>query len=519
VRQKFLTTTLIAGALAALGACAAPAAQPTAAPAQPTIALPASAAAPGPSAPAAQQPAAAPISLGVTASGEVTARRIADLGFRVPGTVLEVLVEEGAQVTEGQELARLDTAELELQIKQAEAGLAGAQANYERLVEGASAEEVAAARAQVAQAQAQLRTAQGSVTDQDIAAAEAALRQAQARQAEVRGGPKSADVTQAQSAVDQARANLDIQRTNLSAAKTSAQLQIEQAANALRDAQKAYSDIYWNNRNIEAQLAKFDRELPEELVQAEEQAMRQVESAEARLEQAKLAYDQASQNEVDGIAAGEAQLRTAEANLGRVLDGATADLVAGADAAVAQAQANLNKLRGDQRAGQLAAAQAGVSAAQANVARITADPSAATLAGAMAQVQQAEAGLEAAKLNRDKAVLKAPFAGVVSIVSIDPGDGVGQAAQQPAVQIVDVSELRVEVNISDTDVARVREGQPVEVRVDAVPGEVFAGTVSYVAPTATVAGNVRTYQVRVTLERQDGLRSGMSARVNILIEG
>lgn len=519
MRQKLLTTTLIAGTLAALGACAAPAAQPTAAPAQATMTLPTSAAPAQEATSPAQQPGAAPMALGVTASGEVTARRTADLAFRLPGTVLEVLVEEGAVVQEGQELARLDTAELELQIKQAEAGLAGARASYERLLEGASAEEVAAARAQVAQAQAQLRSAQGAVTDQDIAAAEAALQQALARQAEVRGGPKPADLAQAQSAADQARANLDIQRTNLSAAKTNAELQIEQAANALRDAQKIYSDVYWNNRTIEAQLAKFDRELPEELVQAEEQALRQVESAEARLEQVKLGYEQAKQNEIDGIAAAEAQVRTAEAGLRRVLDGATADLIAGADAAVAQARANLNKLRGDQRAGQLAAAQAGVSAAQANVARITADPSAATLAGAMAQVQQAEAAVEAAKLNRDKAALLAPFGGVVSIVGIDPGDAVGGAAQQPAVQIVDVSELRVEVNISDTDVARVREGQPVEVRVDAVPDEVFAGTVSYVAPTATLVGNVRTYQVRVTLDRQAGLRAGMSARVNILIEG
>jgi len=514
VRQKFVIIALLLG----LGACAAAAPQPTAQPAQATIALPTSAAAPA--APVAGQEAPGQaIGAGVSAAGEVVARRSADLGFRLPGTVLEVLVEEGDTVRAGQELARLDTAELELQIQQAEAGLAGAQANYERLLEGASPEDVAAARAQVAQAQAQLQTTQGSVTGQDIAAAEAALQQALARQAEVRSGPKAADVTQAQAGVDQARANLDIQRTNLSAAKTNAQLQIEQAANALRDAQKAYSDIYWSNRNLEDQLARFDLELPDELVEAEEQALRQVQSLEARLEQTKLAYEQARQNEIDGLAAAEAQVRTAEASLARVLEGATADLQAGADAGVAQARATLDRLRGEQRAGQLAAARAGVAAAQANVARVTADPSAATLAGAMAQVKQAEAAVAAAKLNLEKAAITAPFDGVVSIVGVDPGDAVGQAAARPAVQVVDVSELRVEVNIADTDVARVREGQAVEVRADALPGEQFAGTVSYVAPTATVAGNVRTYLVRVTLDRQEGLRAGMSARVRILTEG
>lgn len=78
--------------------------------------------------------------------------------------------------------------------------------------------------------------------------------------------------------------------------------------------------------------------------------------------------------------------------------------------------------------------------------------------------------------------------------------------------------MRVEVNISDTDIARVREGQVAEVRADAVPDEVYLGTVSYIAPTATVVGNVRTYTVRIVLDRQEGLRSGMSVRVNIRIE-
>jgi len=58
------------------------------------------------------------------------------------------------------------------------------------------------------------------------------------------------------------------------------------------------------------------------------------------------------------------------------------------------------------------------------------------------------------------------------------------------------------------------------VTLDAVPGRTFAGTVTYVAPTATVVGNVRTYTVRITLDGQDPvLRAGMSARVNIKTEG
>ncbi|MBX0328217.1 efflux RND transporter periplasmic adaptor subunit [Oscillochloris sp. ZM17-4] len=511
MHKKILAAALIA---AALSACAAPAATPTAEPAGavPTMVLADSGGSGGPAAGATIAPAAgAPaISLGVTASGEVAAKRTAELGFRVPGTVAAVLVEEGAVVTEGQELATLDTRELDLQVAQAEAQLASAQANYQRTIDGATPDQVAAAQAQVAQAAAGVRQTRGAVTDQDIAAAEANLQQAVARQADIAAGPKATDLQQAQAAVQQASASLEIQRTNLSAAKQSARLQMDSAANALRNAQDAYSRIYWDNRRLE----KLPGDLPQALKDQEAQALRGVESAQNAFQQSQVAYAQSQQNEIDGVQASEAQLSSAQASLQKLIDGATADQRAAADAAVAQARANLNKLKGDQRAGQLASAQAGLAAAQANLSQITSDPTEATVAGVLAQVKAAEAARDAAKLNRDKAAIKAPFAGTVSLVNIDPGD-LSNGSGQMVIQVVDVSELRIEVNISDTDVAKVREGQSATVEVDAIPGQTFTGKVTYVAPTATVSGTVRTYAVRIVLDTQEGLRAGMSARVSI----
>ncbi len=516
--RRLIASTVIGGALAVLAACTTPAPSPTAVPTaaadtRPTVA-PLPTAAPVTTIDLTNAPT---ISLGVTASGEVVARSSADLSFRIPGVVAEVLVKEGDQVKAGDPLVALDTRELELQVAQAEASLAQARANYERLIEGATPEEIAAVRAQVSQAQAALRQARGSVTEADIAAAEAALAQAIARRNDLLDGPNEADLTAARAAVEQAEANLNIQRTNLSAAKSNAELQMLQAANALRDAQQAYSDLYWKNREREQQLAKFGLELPKEAKDAEEQLLRAVESAEARYKQTQLAYEQARQNEIDGIAAAEAQVRTARSNLQRLLDGPTADLIAAADAAVAQAQATLERLRGDQRAGALAAAQAGVAAAQANLDRITAPPSRQNLIAAEAAVKIAEAALSAARLNLEKAVLRAPFDGIVARINVDPGDLAG-TGPLPVVQLVDTSELHVEANISDTDVARVREGQRVEVRVDARPGTVIEGTVDFVAPVANVVGNVRTFRVRVKLNEQEGLRAGMSVRITVLTD-
>lgn len=462
-------------------------------------------------------PAPPAVGLGVTAAGEVQARRKADLSFRVPGTIDELLVEEGQMVRPGEALVRLDLAELELAIRQAEAGLAQAQAGYERLAEGARPEDIAAARAQVAQAQGALRQAQGSVTAEDIAAAEASLASAIARQAEVAAGPKTTDLQQAEAGVAQARANLEMQRTNLSAAKNNAALQLEIAANNLRDAQQTYSRIYWDNVELRQELDKFGRDMPQEALDAEDQAQRRVNSAEVQLEQAQLAFEQAAQNEREGIQAAEANLRNAEASLQRLLDGATAEQRAAVDAQVAQARANLDKLRGEQRIGSVQSAQASVNAAQANLARANAGATTAELAQAQAQVEAASAQLESARLNLAKGTLTAPFAGTIARINVEIGDLAG-TSPLPAVQIVDTSELRIEVNVSDTDVARVRIGQSARITIDGIPGRTFSGSVTFIAPTASVVGNIRTFPVRVTLDQQDELRAGMSARVTIEVD-
>ncbi len=501
-----LPAIALSGLLAvALSACGVATAAPPPQIAAPTAAPTAAAPAPTSAAPAAE-PAAQPL---VSASGTIAAADEADLSFQLQGVVAEVLAEEGDPVDPGQPLARLDTADLELQVAQARASLAQAQAGLEQLQEGATAEEVRAARAQVAQAAAGLRQAQGSVTGQDIAAAEAQLEQARAALSRLEAGPRGTDAQQGQAAVDSARANLQLQRDSLSAGKTRAELQLQQVGNQLRDAQDAYSRIYWDNR--ERDSAPGD--LPQELIDQEAAALRAVQSLEAQLEQARVGFEQAQLAEREGIAAAQAQLAQAQARYDDLTNGADPDQLAGARAQVAAAQASLDRLRGDQRAGSLQAAQAGVAGAQAQLDRLLADPSAATLAGAIAQVESATVSLRQAERNLEKATLRAPFAGVVAVVGVSPGEVTAGAG--PAIRLVDASRLRFEVAVADADVARLRLGQPAEVRVDGLPDQLLGGAVSYIAPTATSSGNARTYLVRIELDAIEGLRAGMRGQVSI----
>jgi len=135
------------------------------------------------------------LTTGTTATGSVLPGAEVTLSFEVSGQVSDVLVQVGARVTKDQALAQLDTSDLELQVRSAEASLASAQAQLDQLKAGPQPEEVAAAEANLAASQAALTAAaaerqrvQAGALDAEIAAAEAQVASALSQQ-------KSAQIT------------------------------------------------------------------------------------------------------------------------------------------------------------------------------------------------------------------------------------------------------------------------------------------------------------------------------------
>ncbi len=221
------------------------------------------------------------------------------------------------------------------------------------------------------------------------------------------------------------------------------------------------------------------------------QAQAGLRQAEDAVKLAQQAAETARQAEISGIAAAEQQ--------------------------VIQAQAAADKMKLPPDRDRLVAAQAMVAQAQAAQSRLNPEPRDSQKAAVGAAIAQAQAAVELAKLNREKAELRAPFDGIVAAVNVDPGDP-STTVGVPAIKVVNVSKLRIDVQISDTDIAQVAVGQKAEMRADAMPDTVITGKVSYIAPTATAIGTLRTYLVRIELDDQGALRAGMSVRVDIGIE-
>jgi len=136
------------------------------------------------------------------------------------------------------------------------------------------------------------------------------------------------------------------------------------------------------------------------------------------------------------------------------------------------------------------------------------------------QVDIARANLDATKLNLEKAVIVAPFDGVVTDITITKGKDVSTAALAiPAISLVDTSEIEMPGFIDEIDIAMVQPGQEANILLDALPDEEVKGRVAFISLIGTIRAGVVSYDTTITLENPiEELRDGMTATAEVIIE-
>ncbi|NJD62282.1 MAG: HlyD family efflux transporter periplasmic adaptor subunit [Deltaproteobacteria bacterium] len=117
---------------------------------------------------------------------------------------------------------------------------------------------------------------------------------------------------------------------------------------------------------------------------------------------------------------------------------------------------------------------------------------------ARARVRQAKEALELARTRLSYATVASPLSGIVLSKNVEPGDYV--AAGTPIVTIGDIADVWLRAYIEETDLGRVKTGQPVDVTTDSYPGKIYAGRISFIAPQAEFTPkSVQTRKERVKL--------------------
>ncbi len=220
----------------------------------------------------------------------------------------------------------------------------------------------------------------------------------------------------------------------------------------------------------------------------------------------------------------EHKLRADEAALKQAqVDGPVAEAVAAADQLVLlQAQDKLAEATTNLRTAQTAPEQASLAKAEAQAAD--------------AQVLQRKAELDQAQLNLSYTMLRSPVTGIVGRRRLEVGQSV--SVGQDLIDIVSLDDVWITANFKETQLARLRPGQPVEIKIDAY-GRTWRGHVTNLGggagsmfsvrpPTAATGNHVRTGErvpVRIDFDRPEGrefnaegmLKPGLSAESEVRV--
>jgi HlyD family secretion protein len=239
------------------------------------------------------------------------------------------------------------------------------------------------------------------------------------------------------------------------------------------------------------------------------QARANLASAQARLDQLRTgSRPQEKLKDKAGVLQAEATLRNAEAEYERSekLYSAGVSSKAELDRAVAQRDT----------------ARALLDSARQSSAMTDMGPRVEEIHAAEAQVRQMKAALDYAETQLAATEIKAPVSGTVLQRIVERGEMVSPSSfggdsgtRTSVVALADLQDLQIELDISQTDFARLKMGQRAEIIPEAFPNLKYTGFIAEIAPEANRAK--ATVQVKVKVENpNEQLRPEMNARVNFL---
>jgi HlyD family secretion protein len=154
--------------------------------------------------------------------------------------------------------------------------------------------------------------------------------------------------------------------------------------------------------------------------------------------------------------------------------------------------------------------------ALANYAKATQGSTATDLQIQENAVKTAQLQVDQARSNVQGAIIVAPFDGIISVVTGNVGEQVGST---PIITLIDLSSMRIEANIDETDIGKLQVGQTVNVTLDSLPDLRLPAKVTAIAPSANMQSGVVTYLLHVVPTQMDPrLRAGLTATANIVVE-
>jgi multidrug efflux pump subunit AcrA (membrane-fusion protein) len=125
---------------------------------------------------------------------------------------------------------------------------------------------------------------------------------------------------------------------------------------------------------------------------------------------------------------------------------------------------------------------------------------------------------------QDEFIIASPTSGTVIELKVSQGEIIASGTSTvgggtPLMKIADLHKMRVISKINEVNISKVKIGQPVEIRLDAVSGKSYHGVVTHISPQGEKANNIVTYEVTMEIDSPDeSLKPSMTANVDIITE-
>src|SRR6185369_11714391 len=170
-----------------------------------------------------------------------------------------------------------------------------------------------------------------------------------------------------------------------------------------------------------------------------------------------------------------------------------------AQQAVVDAQANVDKARAQLLQGQRDFNRNRELTSDGLLARSAFEQSQSSVDVARAQVKSAQVALDRARQNLAYTNIYAPIDGVVVERNVQQGQTVAASLSAPQLFLIanDLSQMQILAQVGESDIAQIKEGQPVDFTVQALTGQTFHGSVKQVRLQSTTQDNVVNYTVVV----------------------
>ena len=404
----------------------------------------------------------------VSVTGQVKSEEKVDLAFEKGGRITSINVKIGDRVSPGQILIQLANADVAAQLAEAQADVEVQQAKLDELKKGTRPEEIQVQKAKVANAEVDLENSKRDLVDK--------LEDAYT---------KSDDAVR--NKVDQIFNNPRTVNPQLSFSTDDFDLKIKTEQERLE---------------IENILVNWKTALDQLTVSSDLSSY--FTTAKNNLDQVK--------NFLDDVALALNGAKSTAAVTQTTIDGWKTDVYTG--------RTNLNTAVVN-----LSAAENAFEAAQSDLAltnqELNLDQAGSTpeqIAAQQAQVEQAKANAKNYQAQLAKTMLSSPLNGIVTKQDGNVGEIV--AANTLLVSLISENKFKIEANIPETDIAKVKVGDSAKITLDAYGNDVvFEANVTAIDPAETVIEGVATYKTTFQFIKEDErIKPGLTANIDILTD-